>query len=238
MESQSEDDEERTEPSRNVTLPITMPSTSDYRNYLRCHFYNTVAVAQQNYYQSIQFEERQMSGVSTNVNPPPSYQPPPAVVPPSHEPQIPSLREPRIDSTGKRGHKTMKTTPAINRPADVVPIPTNILYDSQHGPADDQDNLEKLHWPNGDTTFNVPEAELNTEGKPHLGYALSHYSTNKLKNHTVRYYRCLGVNVCGVQDCNFVQRPRQPGSKRIGAPPKPALRPYQCPQHCCGVGHM
>ena len=99
---------------------------------------------------------------------------------------------------------------------------------SQEG--DDGLSLEERRWPNGNIQFVVPPGDQWTRGKPHVGYALAHSSTDKNKHgHEKRKFFCLGVHACSNPDCGFVRRPALPKIKKVGAMPPPCKD--ECPMH-------
>ena len=68
------------------------------------------------------------------------------------------------------------------------------------------------------------------DGHAYFGYALCPlYSTKAThtQSHSIHYY-CLGVCKCYVEGCPFLQQPKQPQIKKMGAPPKEGK--YCCPK--------
>ena len=90
--------------------------------------------------------------------------------------------------------------------------------------------LSDVYWPNGNTKYLLDTGLLSNDGKPYFGYTLCHLYTKTHSNgNSKRYLYCLGVMACQDPKCNFLQRPMQPKSKKLGAPPLPAK--YVCPIH-------
>ena len=80
-------------------------------------------------------------------------------------------------------------------------------------PDDDDDDgltLEERKWPNGNIRFLVMPGDQWTCGRPHVGYALAHSSTDTNKHgQETRKFFCLGVYACTNPDCGFVRRPAE-----------------------------
>ena len=101
--------------------------------------------------------------------------------------------------------------------------------DTEYKP--DNNGMEcNFPWPNGTIEFEVPKHHQEKDGKPYIGYALCHLSTDKMKNgDEKRRYFCLGVFACSVNDCPFVARPMHPLRKKMNAVPRPPK--ITCPRH-------
>ena len=92
----------------------------------------------------------------------------------------------------------------------------------------DIDEFDKV-WPDGNIQFFLSNDDF-AHGKltPHFGYAICHYTTDKIPRAglTSRKHYCLGVFKCPAKECPFVARPAIPPKISVGAPPK-------TPRNCC-----
>lgn len=86
------------------------------------------------------------------------------------------------------------------------------------------------YWPDGDVAYSVHGDDV-PRGKPYFGWAFCQYTSYKDKKSATRchFYYCLGVLVCPVEDCPFVDSPAHPRSKHLGAAPPPSKA--KCSRH-------
>jgi hypothetical protein len=127
-----------------------------------------------------------------------------------------------IHTSAKKGQNANNCQKLITSPDYSSTNPTS---PSVHGTS----IPDKYRWPDGTFTFTVPRFLLNNKGMPQIRWAFC--QNGNTSNNNRRYFYCLGVMQCPVQECTVVTKPLLPASKKLGAPPKQAKNPAICPRH-------